>query len=290
MDASNLDIRMRKATGIPIDIVDMIVHELIPRPGSFWSSPRSLISCASVSRLWRRITLPYLFRTVKVRGRFNNTTSCRFYSFLVSNPLIAQFVKDLFLLRLDVDVQTLHWILAKLPNLRCLYCSETLLHGQLWIEEAGRGSRQYHKIDRLVYGGDACCRKIPDADMVCSKQVTKLLSLFSEIGEFRDQSDCPHTDRAESPLPRLEGLPATIRSLDITKFRPGYYNDLHHLGLVEHLTCLHLSNPQSGNLLSLNRFLCVVGHGLQELYLGLIIQGDTTLDHLLEPNCKLLIV
>ncbi|KAI0086073.1 hypothetical protein BDY19DRAFT_377956 [Irpex rosettiformis] len=227
---------------LPDEILDLIIRETGPRYGTALNA-RSLadkknwVSCASVCRGWHPIALAYSFRYLIVSETLSSDlhsglTSSNFYLFLQENPLIAMTVKEVHFLRITVNMQLLSSILDALPNLRGLMLSLAAIEGTLSTEGIPTVGRT---IDTLVYCMGPCVTGAVSR-AVCDKQVPLLLSLFSKIGEYVER-DCRCLSGHELSSEPTEGITPQIRSFDSSIDSSALYR----LGLLEHLTCLHLA-------------------------------------------------
>lgn len=103
------------------DLPPELLHAIFAPMGHEPSPRDTLVACSAVSHLWRDVTLPYLFSTLKARRR---DSFADIVPFLSAHPHIAACVKRLLLQRKgilvprpEVDHDTVHALLARLPAL-----------------------------------------------------------------------------------------------------------------------------------------------------------------------------
>lgn len=242
------------------------------------------LSCSFVCRRWYRITLPHSFRYVRLSrpSRSDIDTASEFSSFIRDKPFIAPLIQEIIFKKMVVDINLLRSILDALTGLRYVVFWNALIPGL-----PHETTPIAHKIHRIAYVGGHCGgdydEDFPPSTVVCQSQVSPLLRLFPEIDELQVLCHCQHSDYLRPGGPE-DGTPP-IHSLNINvdlRFSV-YFNALHQLHFLKHLTCLHLAQCSLRYIEEeMNFVLQTVGRSLLELSLSVNYLTSPTCDFTLQ--------
>ena len=201
-------------------------------------------------------------------------TASRFLSFIHEKPSIAPVIQEIIFKKIVVDINLLRSILVALPRLRYIVFINALIPGL-----PNETMPIAHKIHRIAYVGGHCDSSdyddsdFPSSVAVCKSQISPLLRLFPAIEELQVLCHCQHSDhlRPDEHLVEPEDGTPPIHSLNINvdlQFSV-YFNALHELHFLKHLTCLHLAQCSLRYIeAEINFVLQIVGGSLLELSLS----------------------
>ncbi|KAI0796398.1 hypothetical protein BC629DRAFT_292657 [Irpex lacteus] len=100
---------------LPNEIVDLIIQEC----WLDWDSRHKVLrECSLVSRKWRAMVIPYLFREITINPSGHTTSA--YAQFLLDTPLIASRIRSVHIRRAPFTVPELIPLLERLPGLRSL--------------------------------------------------------------------------------------------------------------------------------------------------------------------------
>ncbi|KAH9893515.1 hypothetical protein C8Q73DRAFT_536322 [Cubamyces lactineus] len=120
---------------LPLELVDLVFRHA----GNLRDAKQTIIACACVSRLWRKLALPHLFSSLKV---VNRADFYDFSTFLTTHPDLARHIRFLTLARLrrrgmmpmaelvigpNISHSGLANIVARLPKLEELCLDEVFI-------------------------------------------------------------------------------------------------------------------------------------------------------------------
>ncbi len=299
---------------LPEEILEAIIQQLGPRPGlhpryylhdhtTTLSSKRHWSSCSLVCRRWRRITLPFLFRRIRILGEAHSLKERtwevrdaafrrRLFALDTETNGVTSHIREVTIENGVLRVSTVRHLVQLLPNLRSLVLSGVTLarktNGAPSVDAPGNLSRETRELDHLLYypPDDANHADSTTPESSYNLTLLELLSLFSVIGTLWIEHDLslaelnwhdPGTRMLQTIASqlapsirdlRIHGL--SIRSLS-PSVMPPYYRILNNdLGLFRSLSYLHIKKTTATKRERglLNELLLSAGPTLSELRLG----------------------
>ncbi|KAI0083461.1 hypothetical protein BDY19DRAFT_660196 [Irpex rosettiformis] len=245
-------------TEVPDEILDMIVRKL-------WTIHRAQHS--SVCRRWYRLTLPYLWRCIRIfliGQKSPMTILDDFLSLMASRPELAVLVQRLVLYHIEGDVSIISRALELLPNLRFLILRAPRIHpadGDVLTRHASR-----HALEQLMITGAR-------GTNVFIPATVQLLSLFYEIRRITLKWNGIEleNDAVDRTIPKdaLDNLHVFQLDMNLDTSSSFYLNILGRHGAFRHLAYLRVEANCLEALVNLSQLLSTVGPTLRELFLRL---------------------
>ncbi len=273
-----------KVTRVPTELWDIIMRIAQDPPGRRPYFPllrlKNWKSYSLVCRHWRYVTLPYIFRRLRIHSK--GPTLEDYPQLLADAPCeIAEVIQEVVIeYPLNIDITQLDALLGCLPRIQ-------VLHLQCNIQRRKRGTERVyrdHTLKQLRWAYQPA-RMIGLPRAWLFESFLDLLALFTEIDALEFASDGygedPGQQLIDGPIPEAHISPEIrqVRSLSFECARfvlsclPPILSNSYDLRTLKSLT-VHMTRPNM--LLLLNKLLHLIGPTLRSFELQLHAMDELT--------------